>query len=341
MAKTFKFDGESGCKLEGDSVVKDSTVEYDDFADLTGELITYKVNSSNQVTEIDLAANRSSVSKPEKEFTYEVPSTQVDGDPALTGYDPDDKTFGKYTLKDDTVIFKVVMNDSEIDEDETEVVAIPVLEEDDQLVDVVLYDVDDDDYISAIVVYGDTSKLTADSDYATFITKVSKNYDKDGDEVYTVKGYKNNEEVSYTVETTVDTDDLVGKIVVPQYKLSGDIKGFYDSVSNPAVKSTEKFLTKKTLDSIDKYTLTFTDGTTLKLKSTTNVYVYDETGDIFNGKNKWKLDQGVKYLDYDDDNGIYINSDYTDLSVTVEYYTIDDDKVVDVVYYITDVTVNN
>lgn len=343
LAKTFKFDGTSGCKLEGDAIVKDSTTKYNDFADLTGTLITYKVNSSNQVTEIDLAANKSNVSKPEKEFTYEIPSTQVSGKAALTNYDPDDQTFGKYTLKDDVVIFKVVLDAAgDIDEDETEVIALPVLEEDDNLVDVVLYDVDDDDFVSAVVVYGDTSSLTADSDYATFITKVSKNYDEDGDEVYTVKGFKNNEEISYTVETTVDTDDLVGTIVVPQYKLSGEIKGFFDTTAgNTAVKGTEKFLTKKTLKSIDKYTLTFTDDTTLKLKSSTNVYVYDATGDIFNGKNKYKIDQGAKYLDYDSTNGIYINSDYTDLNVEVEYYTIDDDKVVDVVYYITDVTVNN
>lgn len=307
-----------------------------DLSKLEDQIITYKVNSSDEITSIEVAKNVSRFD--EDFFSAYANGTTVD----MTAYDPDDMSFKvngrRLYLAANTVVF----NKDTVDVDDTEVVSLANLVEDQDLVDAILYDVDEDDVIGCVLLTT-TNTIRGNNENATFVVKVGLDTNKDGDEIVYVTGYKGLEAVTYTSEDLDLATEAakIGKLVVPTFNANGTVKAL-NVVSQGSIhdgKSAELSEYKGIsgeLTNIDGRiiwlggTLGTESGTEYKVKSSANVYVYDNTS---NAKVKFTVGESVGYFDYDADYGIYVDSDDINNNVTVYAYEVEGD-IVDLVYYI-------
>lgn len=279
--------------------------DFTEFSTLANTLISYSVNANNEINVIETAVS-DTIDNFEDYFTVNAFS----GD--LTDYDPDDMSFGKYSISEDTVIFYVA------DSKNPEVVSLPALAEDDVLKDVKLYNVDDDNFVGAIVINGSTT-IGHKNNNAIFVTKVVTTIDEDGNTIYAVSGYKNLEPVTYKAETA--SEALIGKLVTPHYLPNGKIKNF-----NPVN-------TIYTLKEIDSNKLTMNDNTVYKIRNNTNVYVFDENK-VNIGRDFYEIDADG-YLDYDDIYGIYYGTNVSESNLNVEVCIYEfENKIVDIVFII-------
>ncbi len=301
----------------------------------TGDLITYKVDASNTVTAIelplDMSNNQNSIYDAEDYFTYHDSKD-------LTNFDPDDSTFGNLTLTEDTVVFDV----TDGDKDNWGVVAIKILAEGDALGGAKIYNVDDNDNIGAIVVT-DISKtvILGTSDTASFITGSSQAYDEDGVLVDYVKALVNGENVTYVLDG--GAVPAVGSLVIPRYKINGDVKSF-TAITNGFVQGLpsasnycEGIAGAPSAQDSSKGRITV-GGTTYKIPETANVYVYDNRSSNTN-RVKYSVEY-FGYIEYDNPSnggiyGWYIDEDDKNLNITVTMYRYDGD-IVDLVYTIND-----
>lgn len=299
------------------------------------QVITYKVNSSDEITSIEVA--NTDASKSEDYFTaYNTEAAD------MTAYDPDDMSFkvgGKRLyLTANTIVFNL----DTADEDDTEVVSLANLVEDQDLVDAIIYDVDEDDVIGCVLLTT-TNTIRGDNENAVFVVKVGLDSNDEGDEIVYVQGYKGLEAVTYTSEDLdLDTEAAkIGKLVVPTFYANGTVKSL-DLVTDGSIhdgKSAELSEYKGIsgeltyIDGREIYldgTLGTESGAYNKVKSSANVYVYDATS---NAKVKFTVGESVGYFDYASDYGIYVDSDDTHNHVTVYAYEVEGD-IVDLVYYI-------
>ena len=299
------------------------------------QVITYKVNSSDEITSIEVA--NTDASKSEDYFTaYNTEAAD------MTAYDPDDMSFkvgGKRLyLTANTIVFNL----DTADEDDTEVVSLANLVEDQDLVDAIIYDVDEDDVIGCVLLTT-TNTIRGDNENAVFVVKVGLDSNDEGDEIVYVQGYKGLEAVTYTSEDLdLDTEAAkIGKLVVPTFYANGTVKSL-DLVTDGSIhdgKSAELSEYKGIsgeltyIDGREIYldgTLGTESGAYNKVKSSANVYVYDATS---NAKVKFTVGESVGYFDYASDYGIYVDSDDTHNYVTVYAYEVEGD-IVDLVYYI-------
>ncbi len=318
-----------------------------DLTDLNNKLITYKVDSSNTVNAIEVAATSGQLSATQDVEDYFTQYAYTDNSGNLVGYDPDDMSFkGGLTLTEDTVVFDVTADDSA----DWEVVSLMNLMEDDQLGGVKLYNVDDDDNIGAIVITNAANTtISGSKNAATFITGYAKATDEDGNEVYNVKGFVNGAEVSYVYEGDA-TALTVGTLYIPEYKANGDVKQFTQVTGDASGKNNN---TKQTFYAGTLYDQNSSKGriylgsssNVLKVPSAANVYVYDA---MSNNRVKYELNAYVGYIeiDYGANNVVGGSGDNADTwyidkndkgnalsGVTVYAYEYDGD-IVDVVYYI-------
>lgn len=320
--------------LSNQSTTDDISAEIDALEDT---VITYKLNSSDQISAIYTADDKN-----EDEFS------EFYADVTMDAYDAEDMSFKvsskRLYLGSNTIIFNVGDISKGADPEDTEVVALANLTDDQKLDGATIYDVDDDDVIGCVVLRAD-NEIDAANDYATFVTKVTASQDANGDDITYVRGYNGLDEITYTC----DADDVsenevaVGTLVVPKYNANGTVKEFKVVAGNEGAEVTTGFGTDKAamsgtvtyLDGKKSYiyldgTAGMEDGTAYKIKSTTNVYVYDETT---SARTKYKVDESMSYLDYTEEYGIYVGKDKTKLNVTA-YLFIDDGNVVDLLYYI-------
>ena len=299
------------------------------------QVITYKVNSSDEITSIEVA--NTDASKSEDYFTAY--NTEVAD---MTAYDPDDMSFkvgGKRLyLTANTIVFNL----DTADEDDTEVVSLANLVEDQDLVDAIIYDVDEDDVIGCVLLTT-TNTIRGDNENAVFVVKVGLDSNDEGDEIVYVQGYKGLEAVTYTSEDLDLATEAakIGKLVVPTFYANGTVKSL-DLVTDGSIhdgKSAELSEYKGIsgeltyIDGREIYldgTLGTESGAYNKVKSSANVYVYDATS---NAKVKFTVGESVGYFDYASDYGIYVDSDDTHNYVTVYAYEVEGD-IVDLVYYI-------
>ena len=319
-------------------------------AGLTNTLITFKTDANGVVTAIELPLDYT-VSANQSAYDAEDYFTVHTGSTTLSNYDPDDATFtGGYTLTEDTVVIDATAADSA----DWEVVALKNLAEGDKLAGATVYNVDDDDYVGAIVVTDPSNTvISGATNAATFVTGASEAYDEDGVLVTYVKGYVNGEEVVYESDVALTTaQGYVGKLYIPDYKANGDVKSFtavddgYSKGTPGASNYAVGFDGKATYSSSTGYSgdLTAQDSAKSritinsaveKIPASANVYVYEASS---TKRVKYTTDAYIGYVEYDDPAkggtwGWYIDEDNKNLTVTVYMYEYDGD-IVDVVYYV-------
>ena len=335
MAAGKKLDADA----EGESAFGTYTNVSIDDIDLTkieDQIVAYKVNSSDEITAIEVANTNRAVS--EDYFTiYNTIAT------TMSAYDPDDMSFkvgGKRLyLSANTVVF----NKDTVDVDDTEVVSLANLVEDQDLVGAKIYDVDEDDVIGCVLLTT-TNTIRGNNENATFVVKVGLDTNDEGDEIVYVTGYKGLEAVTYTSEDLDLATEAakIGKLVVPTFNANGTVKAL-NVVSQGSIHDGKESYSVSEykgvsgqLTNIDGRiiwlggTLGLEDGSEIKVKSSANVYVYDNTS---NAKVKFTVGEAVGYFDYAADYGIYVDSDDTENYVTVYAYEVEGD-IVDLVYYI-------
>ncbi|MBR0278305.1 MAG: S-layer homology domain-containing protein [Clostridia bacterium] len=312
-------------------------------ASLKGKLITYRANSSDAITTIEVPYLQSDIDNEKFSLDVEAASkTAV----TLTKYDPDDKSFrvsGKGTkyLDSKTVIFNVDYDTATGNPtDETEVVALSNLAKDDDLVGADVYDIDEDDVIGCIVLRG-TNEFYGSSDNATFVTKVSESKDADGDNIIYIYGYRDGEAVTYTSEDLTKSDVKEGSLIIPKYSSNGALKSIKvcDATNSAAnALGTDKNANSGVVTKVDgsHNIITIAGIGEVKVKSSANVYVYNERLN----RTKYIVDESVGYIDFDDSTaadswGLYIDESNKNLAgkVTAYLYYVDG-EVADMVYYI-------
>ena len=335
IKRSKNFVDESGMEVVTDTEYAKATdksklIPYADIKALEGKVITYNVNSANEITAIfesvDMHSNKIDDGQLDNYFTYDSKA------PAnLTNFDPDDMSFDNgYTVDENTVIF--LKNATKIKD--SEVVALPALEEGDHFNKVTLYNVDDNDYISCILIDdAAASEIGGNSDHATFVLKTSETTDEDGNDLWVVTGYKDLEVVTYEVEK--DPKLTLGSLVVPEYSVNGKVKSFKEVATTNGEKTTVKLDGTNVDKELYYDNLTKIDGSKLyfgskvvKIRSNTNIYVYDLNKEG-TGRGHYQIDADG-YLDYDDpDNdgvldageyGLYYGTDSTESRLTVDAY---------------------
>lgn len=321
------YDLKKKIRLDDDSNVDVSGIDFDE---MVGKVITYKTDSSDNITAIDTAVS----GQDEDVFSYYKANTTIDA------YDKDEMSFkveGKRIyINSNTIIFNVDQDDAA----DTEVVALPNLADDTAFYGVTIYDLDDDDYVGCLLLDDARNEVLGANDYATFVTNVGETSDEDGDDVVYIKGYTSLDEVTYTTDsvTLTTAKSYIGKLVVPSYNADGSVKSFkvvgVDSgfgTDRSGVEGDLSYVnTKKNYVYLDGTLGSEEDGDAYKIKPATNVYVYDSTS---TARTKYKVGEVMSYIGYDDEDGLYIDSDNKNLDVTVYIY-INDGDVVDMVYYI-------
>ena len=314
------------------------------------QVITYKVNSSDEITSIEVAK---SVTRTDDDYFSAFANGATN---TMTAYDPDDMSFmvgGKRLyLSANTIVF----NKDTVDPDDTEVVSLANLVEDQQLVNAKIYDVDEDDVIGCVLLTT-TNEIRGDNENATFVVKVGLDTNDEGDEIVYVQGFKGLEAVTYTSEDLVLAAEAakIGKLVVPTFYANGTVKalnvvssGSIHDGKAPALSEYKGISGELTyIDGREIYlggSMTGTakdDGkidvdtelvgcTPYKVKSSANVYIYDATS---NAKVKFTVGEAVGYFAYATDIGLYVDSDDINNNVTVYAYEVEG-NIVDLVYYI-------
>ncbi len=339
IAKTVKvtayFDGEEPTfdttKAYGSKSIK--AVDAEQFInDLEGKLITFKANSSDSITAIETALQGKDTTDKKFALEYEAKDRDTTN---LYSYDPDDKSFkvdgksGRIYLDASTVIFSIKYDTKLHPTDDSEVVALSNLAEDDNLKGADIYNVDaDDDVVGCIVLRGD-NEFFGSTDNATFVTKVSESKNADGDDIVYIYGYKDGEAVTYTSEDLTKDDVEVGSLIIPVYTTSGELNAV-KVCETGANLGTDKAALDGKLTKIDsKHNTIFVDGKEIKVKSA-NVYVYNDRL----SRSKALVDQDIDYIDYDEDTGaLTVDKESVKGKVNVSLFYVDD-EVVDVVFYI-------
>lgn len=339
FAKKIKVTADSDVYSAAESFGTYTNVSIDDIdlSAIEDQIITYKVNSSDEITSIEVAKD---VARTDEDyFSAYANGATVD----MSAYDPEDMSFKvggrRLYLSANTVVF----NKDTVDADDTEVVSLANLVEDQDLVDAILYDVDEDDVIGCVLLTT-TNTIRGNNENATFVVKVGLDTNDEGDEIVYVTGYKGLEAVTYESEDLDLATEAakIGKLVVPTFNANGTVKSLNvvsqgsihdgkDSYSVSEYKGVSGQLTN--IDGRIIWlggTLGVENGTEIKVKSSANVYVYDNTS---NAKVKFTVGEAVGYFDYDSEYGIYVDSDDTDNYVTVYAYEVEGD-IVDLVYYI-------
>lgn len=301
LYKTIRFNDKTGMEVV-ETAKEANELAYSNISGLVDSVITYNVNSANEITAIFTAKSDKGIDSEELDnhFTFRA------GVSKLEDFDPEDMSFGKFTIDENTVIF---LKDQKKAKD-SEVVALPVLEEGDKFVGVTLYNVDDEGYVSCILVNDTKSEsvIGGDAENAVFVLKTSQTIDEDGNDVWVVTGYKNLEVVTYEVET--EPTGIIGTLVVPEFAVNGKIKGFKTVATTAGTekvvkgewdddksdwKTKDKVLYYGDLTKVDGSKLTV-DGKEVKVRANTNVYVYNKNkGD----RGQYEVDADG-YIDYDD-----------------------------------------
>ena len=226
---TVKYRGEKATNISTKNFAADLAAKgyyFDDLYgmdlyDLCGCLITFATDSKGRINSIQIPSF--------DEQNEDYLCMNIEGD--LEDYDEEEASFRlngkKYYITDETVVFYVGADD----EDDFDVVALNNLSEDQDLHGAVIYDVDDDRYIGAIVLTCEQS-IAPSVENATFVTRISDTTDEDGYDVVRVTGYKGLEEVSYICEDAWDIE--IGDLVVPVYKVNGDVN-YFDVVDSTQV----------------------------------------------------------------------------------------------------------
>ena len=348
LANKVKVGKYGAYTVNGATVNKYDTVQYDavdaynDSIKNYRGVVTYKLNSANEVSTICLA-DKTSTGDDKYDNLYEFVTN------ASATYDADRDAFKVgskyYYITDSTVIFnagyeKVTSGTPSVFNDDTEVIANNSFEDGQSYIGAYIYDVDEnDDTIGAMAFLDPTNTNTfgAANDYAFFITSAGETDDENGDTVTYVKGYRGLAEETLTSSdvTLTTAQGLVGALVYPTYNANGTIKALLTSYAN---SDNSKVLVNGTLTAVDSDRDYITvAGTEYKVKSDTNIYVYDKVkassrkpyevgSDIY-------FTQAKKTSDPDYTWGIYHDKDMKNCNVTAYVYLVDDD-VVDLVYYI-------
>ena len=305
-----------------------------DLTRLAGTLIVYKTDASGVVTAVEVALDAANNPTYDAEDYFTIHASNVN----LTNYDPASATFGRYAITNNTVVFDV----TDTDNANWEIADLKNLSEGDSLAGAYVYNVDDDGNIGVIIVTNAIGTIiSGNSRAATFITGVSEAYDEDGYLVTYVKGYCNGEEVVYESEVALSiAQTYIGKLVVPEYKVNGDIKAFQlvnEGYSKGFLGSSNYAVGYAGIpDGQDSAKGRIViNGMTYKIPATTNVYVYEASS---SKRVKYTTDAYVGYVEYDDPAkggiwGWYIDEDNRNLTVTVYMYEYDGD-IVDLVYYV-------
>lgn len=198
---------------------------------LKGQLITYSsTNNNSEIKTITLAADEG---LPEDNSSTLTSSGLQNG-----SYDEENMSFKKADLNEDTVVFFIRGNNGDIsmfdvaDKDLSSVgTAAEVAESDDY--DYVVYDVDDNGYASAVVIYNTDGGISPSSAIA-YITSIGK-ASVDDETVYSVTYYDGtNLKTSYT-DPDMTGDEITDKVVagsVYKFNMKGD-----------TIKSAKKYLT--------------------------------------------------------------------------------------------------
>lgn len=321
-----------------DTVSMDDDVAYTTYIKGKTGVVTYKLNSANQISAINTVDTKLT-----GDDRYDVLHEFATNASATYDEDRDAFKVGSkwYYLSDSTVIFNTGYDKNGAVSDDTEVIANNVFEDGTTYLAAYIYDVNEsDDTIGCMAFIDSTNSNTfgASNEYAFFIVSAGETDDADGETVTYVKGYRGLVEETLTSEdvTLTTAKGLVGKLVYPTYNANGTIKAFLTTYKN---SDASKVLVTGSLGDVDSdHDYVTIAGTEYKVESDTNIYVYDAVKST--SRKPYEVGTDIYFTkDTPDDNkwGIYVDKDMTNCTVTACAYFVDDDMV-DLVYYITGYT---
>ena len=284
-----------------------------------GQVITYSVNSSGNITAIDRAAMDTAESfgagvSTKGKFAQKNDTatllTYNSNTEALSGAET-----GKLNITDKTVIMVVAMDALDEDED------VEDLEEDDfnlfstanimdeqEFEDAIAYNVDDDKNVGFILVQKDVN-VTGAGAVLALVSGVGSANNAAGDPIYNIKGVQDGEA---TVLATVDDTVSVAQYdtILPRYNAAGEVKDAdilativdgtveFDVPTGEALPSKTEFYTGAVTEIGKKY-ITI-GGNEVSVDSATYVYIYD---DGLKSANRVAVED-IGYVAYDDDDGV-------------------------------------
>ena len=317
--------------------ISTSNVDSKDFvtSDLEDTVITFKLNSAGEINTIETAVKVSGATSNEDVFTEHYNGAEQE----MSAYDEELMSFlvngRRLYISENTTIFQKDLDDAE----DTELVAIANLREDQILEGAVIYNIDDDDVIGCILLKAD-NPLNAGNDYGAFVTKISSQQNDEGEDILVFTAYVNAEEVTYTaVESDLDEVPAVGDLIFPSYKANGDVKAFIINDDPDGDRTDHSFISGRLEDVTGNRNLIKVGSVEYKVPASANVYVYDKRLN----RNNTIIDAYVDYvevLDPEEDDRLYdeYGKYYVDNSGTISnvkvYVHEYDGTVVDVVYII-------
>ncbi len=271
----IKFNGENSKSSE--DVIKEITKD----SKVTAQLITFKLNTSGKISEIDLATDKSGSSLVIDKYDF---VKNFEGEDVV--YKSNSSKLGKFNITDETIVFDIPKSS----DDYTEyTVRDKKMFENESKYNVSVFDVSEDLTAGVVIVTNSDGKTNLESPIAV-VSKITTVKNEDGDQVEKLYAAYNGEIVTFETEGTgvLVKDDKkpleAGDII--QFKVNNkNVIEKFDLIFDISKKDTE--FTKEVSD---KMTVVY-GKVTKKFASSINVSVND------GGIENYSLD-GVKVYSY-------------------------------------------
>jgi len=195
----------------------EASIATSDVVNYANRVVTYKLNSAGEISELVFATNDSS----ESYITY-------NGSASLQAeYNARTSMIAGKEVSEDTVIFNLPINTG-VTRDDFSVTTVAALS-DDAKYDVAFLSVDDEGVAGAMVIVNNPAKVASGSNLA-IVTKAVKSTNAEGDDIYKITFYQNGEQ--QTLATTYDVASAMGAIAVGQvFEYSVDAEGAIDALA--------------------------------------------------------------------------------------------------------------
>lgn len=254
--------------------------EIDELADtFEGKLVVYKTNSSGEISAIDTAK----VSDKKNDFRWYGGKefAEADYNAATNGFKP----VGKSTVfaTDKTVIF-YAPQDSGYDKDDYEILSLASIEDDSVLENISFYNVDDNNEVGAILIKGVYDAVPTSSTIAVVQSK-SSTTDTYGQDVFKINAFKDSTDISYVTNTKLGEKDIptIGSVFIPvvgnntinKIKHLTKVDGDTVELGKDAIDNDDVTYYMGNIKQIKGSTVILDDDTTIAVKSTANIYLYD------------------------------------------------------------------
>jgi len=305
-----------------------------------GQVITYAVNSSGNITAIDRASMEadfgSGVSTKGKFSQKNATACDLEynsNTEALSG------DTGRLNINENTVIMVVAMDAltgtetvEDLEEDDFNLFSTANIMDEQKFEDAIAYNVDDDKNVGFILVQKDVD-VTGSGAVLALVSGVGSANNAAGDPIYNIKGVQDGEaKVLATVDDTVSVAQY--DTILPKYNAAGEVKDVdvlatlsgSDVTFNTTDSGKTKYYTGAVTEIGKKY-ITI-GGTEVSVDSATYVYIYD--AGLKSAKRVAVEDIGYVAYD-DDDNTLSVGRDTVTVKALAREY---DGDTIEVVLYV-------